>query len=675
MVRFNQEEGRCRVLLIGIGSDTEGEKDSFCHSISKNYGIPLPLLKKIVDRCPIILKKNLSLKKAETLAKTLKSYGATISVEERRNLPPISLEFQELVPHQLALESSYLKKAPRGTWSVIGRVKNISDETLNDTWALIQLFDALEEFITFEEAPLAINPLPPAEVSPFKVVFEGDFTIKRVSVAFKNASGQPIPTVDKRKKREWVEVEINDQDIHFYPLPGISREIEGKSQVIELTEPAEEMVMEKEIEIPRETISPLKQEVGFPLEEEIREERGGDAEEIFEEPLSLTLDEDSSERMPEPLTKHFEIPSNLQDGNEYPAGEELKIAFEHEPIQTLSPYISEELKETTEEEKALGDLEPHPDDEEMTEESHFDASVFEEATQLLEDISGGTEEVEVEEKIEETWKSGVEEEKPPFFPWIEYFRDAVDTYYQKPHDIFSMWFEECRKGGEFKHPLHSLLTILVHARFEQGNQSIKALENTQRVFRLIVRPNLLLEEIPPLEETPFASGEIWKELFYRAIPKVQEIGNTILEKNRWRAFDLERTIQVIPHMGHPNSQMAIRWINQLIPDVVELNFSDTPISIGESLYRVASRLGIVDPHFDYYQGRNSMGNIKIQSFAKMAFPPNPMKIEEPMAWMGSDQEKGGHCFPTQPRCEGCLFETFCPRLYVQFNPSEKGMRE
>ena len=67
---------------------------------------------------------------------------------------------------------------------------------------------------------------------------------------------------------------------------------------------------------------------------------------------------------------------------------------------------------------------------------------------------------------------------------------------------------------------------------------------------------------------------------------------------------------------------------------MEVDFSDTSISIEESLYRVASRLGIVDPHFDYYQGRNSMGDIKIQSFAKMAFPQNPIKIEEPMAWIG-----------------------------------------
>jgi hypothetical protein len=685
MYRLNQEEGRYRVLLIGIGGNTEEEKGSFCHNLSKNFSISLPLLKKIVDRCPIILKKNLSLKKAETLAKTLKSYGASVSVEERRYLLPISLEFQELVPHQLALESSYLKKPSRGTWSVIGRAKNISDETLSDSWALIQLFDAFEEFITFEEAPLPINPLPPGEVSPFKVVFEGDFTIKRISIAFKNASGQPIPTVDKRKKREWVEVEINDEGVRFYSPPWISKELEGRSQIIELTEPAEEMVMEKGKEIPKETVSHLNREAGSFPGEEIREKQRRDAEEFSEESLSLTLDEDSSERMFESSAKDFEIAPNLPGGNGYPAGDELKIAFERETFQTLPPHGSEELEETTEEGEALGDLEPHSYDEEVIEESRVDVSVFEEATQLLEDISEGTKEIEVEEKIEETGKRGVEEEKveeekveeeeTPAFLWIENFRDAVETYYQKPHDIFSIWFEECRKEGEFKNPLHSLLTILVHARFEQRDQSIKALENTQRVFRLVVQPNLLLEEVPPLEGTPFASGEIWKELFYRAIPKFQQIGNAILEKNRWRAFDLEQAIQVIPHMGHPNSQMAIRWINKLIPDVVELNFSDTSISIDENLYRVASRLGIVDPHFDYYQGRNSMGDIRIQSFAKMAFPQNPVKIEEPMAWVGGGKEQGGHCFPTQPGCEECLFETFCPKLYIHFNPSEKGMRE
>lgn len=680
MLRFNQEEGRYRVLLIGIGDNKEEEKESFCHNVSRNYNIPFPLLKKIVDRCPIILKKNLSFKKSEILAKTLKSFGATVSVEEKRNSPPISLEFQELVPHQLALESSYLRKTQKGTWSVLGRVGNISDETLNDIWVLIQLFDVLDEFIAFEETPFPINPLPSGEASPFKVVFEGDLSIKKISVAFKNASGQPIPAVDKRKKKEWVEVEIEDEEGRFFSSPRGPTEFEDRSPTIDQTEPPSKMIVGKEMEIGREIPLPLEQEAElFPVVD-IIEEQGGEVEEISDQPLSLTLEssEEVSESYPELLIE-----------DDHRGDEELEGVSGHETFQKLTSSVSEELGKEREG-AALGKLEVRSDDEEAVEESRLDASVFEEATQLLDDISESPGEVELEERIggreEEVAEGGLtkeesikeeemEKEATPSFPWIEYFRDVVKSFYQKPHDIFSIWFEKCRKEGEFNNSFHTLLTILVHSRFDQGSQSFKALENTQKVFKLLLQPNLFLDEIPPLEETPFVSGEVWRNLFHRAFLKIQQIANAILEKNKWDAFDLERLIQIIPHMGHQNSRMAIRWINELIPDVVEVDFSDTPITLGEGLYRVASRLGIVDPHFDYYQGRNSLGEIKIQSFAKTAFPENPVKVEEPMAWMGRREEEGGHCFPIHPWCGGCLFETFCPRLYIDFNPSEKGMKE
>jgi hypothetical protein len=292
---------------------------------------------------------------------------------------------------------------------------------------------------------------------------------------------------------------------------------------------------------------------------------------------------------------------------------------------------------------------------------------------LLKDISEGPR--ERDEEPEEGKVVSANEQGVPSFPWAEFFRNAVEAYYQKKDDIFSIWFKECQGRGEFRSSFHALLTILVHSRFDQGGQSFKPLENTQRVFKLLLQPNLLLDEIPPLEETSFVSGEVWRNLFHRALLKIQQIGNAILERNKWNAFDLEQLIQIIPHIGHQNSRMAMRWINELIPDVVEVDFSDTPIILGEGLYRVASRLGIVDPHFDYYQGRNSMGEIKIQSFAKTAFPENPLKVEEPMAWMGRREEEGGHCFPIHPSCGGCLFETFCPRLYIDFNPSEKGMKK
>jgi hypothetical protein len=644
MVRLNPEEGRYRVLLLGIGNNTEEEKSSFCKNISKHYSIPSPLLEKIVDRCPVILKKNISLIKAEILAKSFKSFGASVSIEERKNIPPISLEFQELVPHRLALESSYLRKAQRGTWSVMGRIKNISDETLNDTWVLIQLFEDLGEFIAFEETPLPINPLPPGETSPFKVIFEGDLSIKRISVAFKNASGQPISAVDQRNKREWVEVAIGEEG--FLSSRRMVTEFKKRAKPIDLTKPTEEIIVSKDKTISEESPLSLEQVVGVQFEKEMGESKGGDAERISENLLSENF---------EPLEKVLESSVSLFEENSYPRGEEPETAFRQETFGESTASASGKMAKKIEiEEAALDGLEVSSIEREVAEESRLDASVLEEPAQLLKDIS---------------------ESPSPSFSWIEYFRNAVETYHKKPHDIFSVWFTECQGRGEFRNSFHALLTLLVHSRFDQGNESNKVLENTQRVFRLIVPPNLPLDEMPLLEGTSFASGEVWRDLFHRALPKVQQIGNAVLEKDKWKAFDLERLIQVIPHIGHQNSRKAVQWISELISNVVEVDFSDTPVAIGEGLYRVASRLGIVDPQLDYYQGRNSIGDIKIQSFSKTAFPQNPIKIEEPMARMGKEEERGGHCFPIQPWCEGCLFETFCPRLHVDFNPSEKGMRE
>jgi hypothetical protein len=646
MVRLDQQEGRYRVLLIGIGNNTEAEKDSFCHNISKNYNVPFPHLRKIVDRCPVILKKNLSLRKADFLAKTFKSFGASVSVEERIQVPRISLEFQELAPHRLALESSSPRESERGTWSVTGRVRNISDETLNDTWVLIQLFEDFEEFIAFEETPLPINPLPSGQTSPFKVVLEGTLSVKRISIGFKNASGQPIPAMDKRKKREWVKADTEDER----PLSslGMPTVFEDKPEETDLAGPLEKMMVEMENEIRREIPPSLEREVGPTFGQEIREEQI-DAEGISDEWPSLPL---------EPFEKIMESSSTLAEKDGYPGGEGSEIALEQEASHSsVSDALGKEV------EAALDGLEVAPVEDERTVEPRLDASVFQEATQLLKDISEGPKEAEAEER------------EVPSFSWIGFFRDAVEAFYQTPHDIFSIWFEECREKGEFKNSLHSLLTILLHSRFDQRTQPIKALENTQRLFRLIVQPNLLHDEVPPLEGTSFFSGEVWRDLFHLALRKIHQIGNAVLEKNKWNVIDLERLIQVIPQMGNQNSRMAIQWISELIPDVVEIDFSVPPIAVGEGLYRVAARLGIVDPRLDCYQGRNSVGDTKIQSFAMAAFPLNPLKVEKPMSWMGDGEERGGHCFPIQPWCNGCLFETFCPKLYLDFNPSEKGMRD
>jgi hypothetical protein len=649
MVGRDQEEGRYRVLLISVGNNTEEEKDSFCHSISKNYNVPVLQLRKIVGRCPVILKKNLSLREAELLAKTFRSFGASVSIEEKRYLPVIFLEFQELVPHRLALESSSLRKSQGSTWSVTGRVKNISEEALNDVWVLIQLFEDFEEFIAFEETPLPINPLPSGQTSPFKVIFEGDLLVGRISVAFKNASGQPISAVDKRRKRECLKTDTEDE----CPLsfPGTPTVFEEKCEAADFTGPVERIIAEKEEEIPGVVSVPLGQEVEPAFGEEIRGEQG-DAERISLDSLSLPLE-------PSETISESSLTFVKEDGS--PGGGESEKLLGQETPQESTSTGSEEVEKEIE--AGLGELELTSDGGEVVGEPRLEASVFQEATQLLKDISEKPKEGEGEDKIH----------RPS--SWMEDFRDSVETFYQTSRDAFSIWFEECRKKGEFRDSLHGLLTILVHSRFDQGDQSVQALKNTRKVVQLILQPNLLLDQIPPLEGTSFASPETWRDLFQRALPRVHQIGNAVLEKKKWKPFDLERLIQVIPHMGHQNSLMAIRWINELIPDVGEVDFSGTSITVGERLYRVAARLGIVDPDLDNYQGRNSVGDTKIQSFAIAAFPQNPVRVEKPMTWTGGGEEQGGHCFPVHPWCKGCLFETFCPKLYLDFNPSDKGMRD
>jgi hypothetical protein len=641
MVVLERQEGRFRVLLIGVGNNSEEEKDSFCQNISKGYRIPFADVRKIVDRCPVILKKNLSIRKAELIAKAFTSFGGSVSIEEKRQIPRVSLEFQELTPHQLALESSYVQKSQRGIWSVTGRARNVSDGTLSDTWVLIQLFEDFEEFIAFEEAPLPINPLPSGQTSPFKVIFEGDLSITRISIAFKNASGQPIPAVDERKKRERLRTDKGEE--RTLSSPQVSPVFEEKSEAVEFTGPLEIMLGEEEKETSEAIPGPSEQEMEPTLIREVGEQLGN-AGRIPEESFLLPV---------KPLQEIMESSPILVKESGCPGGEEPERAVGQEAS------FEESGREV---EAALDGGGQASGEDQGAEESNAGASVFQEATQLLEEISRSPKESEVEEKTD------------PSFSWMGYFRDAVETFYQTSRDAFSVWFEECRKKGDFKNSLHGLLTILIHSRFCQGSESTKAFKNTQELFQWMVQPNLLLDQVPALEGTSFVSGEAWRDLLQRALPKVHQIGNAILEKKAWDASDLERMIQVVPQMGHQSSRMAIRWINELIPDTVGVDLSHTRITIGEGLYRVASRLGIVNPHLDYFESGNSMGDTKIQFFAITAFPHHPAKVEKPMASMGDAEEQGGHCLPVQPWCEGCLFKTFCPKLYLDFNPSEKGMR-
>ena len=667
---MNQDKGRYRVVLIGIGDNTEERKEAFCKKISERYGISYNHLNKIIDQAPIILRKNLSLKKAITLFKILKSFGANILVEERVGTTlPVFLEFEDTASHCLVLESSQFQSKKNGSWQVIGRVQNISKESLNDILVLVQLFDSLEELITFEEVPISINPLPPGGASPFKAAFEEDLPAKRVSITFKNSSGYPLSTLDKRKKMEWAAINIENKLENFPSVDSIPQKEEEKSQSIEISQTPPDIKFfqfQKDVLAEKESIvkSEGPQSIELEIPSLIIEERTEMVEienenKSVDEPLPSEMHEISLGIDSEKHGEKVEVALVAKERDEAEKREDLKTELNIASSQLFSVSM---LKEGDFQKESFPSKLDHVS--ELREKNIFkdfslDASIFEEASQLLENISG--------------WNEQGKDTKSLSFPWLEDFRNAIESYFQKPIDLFSIWFNEQNQKGTFEDAFHSLLSILAHARFDQMCQSEKALENTKRIFKIIAQPNLRREEIPILEGTQFLLEEKWSDLFYKSIPKLHEIARNIIQQIRWKATDLERLIQIIPHMSEKTSRAAVLWINQLVPDVVEIDFSNTTVLIGESLYRVASRLGVLNPNFDFYQGKNSTGDLKIQSFAKTAFPHYPQKIEEPMTRMGIREEEGGHCFPTNPRCEGCLFENFCQKLYNDFNPSEKGI--
>ena len=649
---MSKDEGRYRVLLLGVGNNTEEEKEIFCKRVSEGFGITGPRMRTIIDRCPLVLKRNLSLPKAESLAKSLKSLGALVAVEEKRDVLDAFLEFQDLTPHRLALESAYLRKTESGAWNVIGRVRNISNEGLHDSWVLIQLLDSSDDLLTFEEAPIAINPLPAGMVSPFRVVFEGSLFVGKVSIAFKTSCGEPVATADRRKKREWSKGKSEGDS-----EPPSSQISKGDERVpsIQERDPTEEILLEEVLEPPAAPlpITPEEPE-GRPEESKAPIEQRGDL--TVQPSPALPVNEASCEEGVDSPVK--ESPSPLVEVREKGglAGGGILEIVEPPPLQAEPTDL---LKgEGLEDESLPLDLEgPPPGRSEEKAPADTRSSVLDEAVQLLDEISA----------------KPTEGGSPlPPLPWLNEFRSSVETFYQNGKDPFSMWFEEQRKEGRLMDLHHALMAILIHARFDQTHKPENAIHNTERVYGLMVEPFPRLEDIPSLEGTEFFSHENWRYLFHRAIPRLQQVSKDIVEKKDWASADLERLIQIIPHMTPENSRKAVRRIHAFLPEGVVIDFSRSTVLIGEELYRVASRIGVVSPFFDTYRGKNSPGDLKIQAFAKMTFPDHPARIEEPMNWVGR-REEGGNCSPAPPECKGCLFESFCPKLYHDFNPSEKGI--
>ena len=644
MQGLTQEEERFRVLLKGIDEDTMEHREIFCRDFSKKYNLSFALLRNVIDRCPVVLRKNISLKKAEALAKALKQFGALVSIEGNKKWPSIRLEFQDLGPSVLALEDSRVRKKQNGMWTVTGKVKNISADRVADLWVLVQLFGSDGELITFEEVPLPINPLFPRMSCPFKVLIEGSSLMSNISIAFKNAEGNPLSASDGRQ----AEGQTRDHPAEDDPV-GFSNAAELQARPEE--SPVEDTTAQGSSENlrPETAPSPGEDLQGFRQEAEA-------AELVDDLPTvrDIAVIESRVSKESSGSCSSVEVAA----GPERRDFELIGIAFPE--LNTSGP-----IEKTTKEE------------------APEEASPLEEARQILGEISNGDHgsdpPQETGEKMEAPSEGDIEQPSPAegngltVVPWIESFRDSVDAFYTHHPDPFQQWFRSRQGEKRFEDEFHTLVTILLHARFDQMTPSAKALENTERVYALMTHPSLTVEEIPALEGTLRFPGDDWKILLHKAIPRLREVAQYILARQGWRVTDLEQLLQVIPHMGRQTSRRATKWILALMAGIVQIDFSQARVLIGEPLYRVAARLGVVDPQSDGCESSNTMGDIKIQSFARTAFPEDILRIEEPMEWVGNLSEEEGHCLPIHPRCEGCLFDGFCPKLHDQADPSEKGM--
>ncbi len=186
-----RDQNTYRVLFLGITNDTaEGRKD-FTEVISKRFHIPPEKFEYLVSKPPVLLKRGLSLTKAEALVKDFRSMGGKAQLIAEEETPLLQLEYEAVKAPLLQLES-LSSSFQGGRIELTGRMRNISSHPLRGVKVIAQFFDSRDQFIIYEESPIAFSLLNPDQSSPFKVIREGNTQVGRISVAFKGEDGVVI---------------------------------------------------------------------------------------------------------------------------------------------------------------------------------------------------------------------------------------------------------------------------------------------------------------------------------------------------------------------------------------------------------------------------------------------------------------------------------------------------
>lgn len=258
---------------------------------------------------------------------------------------------------------------------------------------------------------------------------------------------------------------------------------------------------------------------------------------------------------------------------------------------------------------------------------------------------------------------------------LDQLRSSILQYRKhRISDPFISWFRERDSADGFSSAFEKILVVLIDARFNQQTRAEHALDNTKRMSKAgALRRVIERDEVPLLIPRQRMTPENWTDLFFTSQRRLRQLAKRIEAKQRWSASTLLACMRSrdykVPNLGLKTSRLAVRWLHELIPEL-DIDVSDFKIPIDARAYRVASRLGIIDPKVDTYAGAGNPADRKIQAFASTLFPDDPWFLDEPL-WSTSRQpSEGGHCNPITPQCQGCIFDEICPKRYVDVNPSE-----
>ena len=264
-------------------------------------------------------------------------------------------------------------------------------------------------------------------------------------------------------------------------------------------------------------------------------------------------------------------------------------------------------------------------------------------------------------------------------------RQAVENYHgslrwnagtQHHRDPFIHWYRQSVVADSGNDLRLRILIILVNARFDQGTLAERALENTQRVLQtgVLTRDQISLNEVPTLNNRQRVKVDRWRELFWRSLPGLRDLSSRIAGNTNWKASDVLGAITraKVPYFGPKTARLAVRWLSELVPEIC-VDMTDSEVPVDSLVYRVAARLGLIDPERDKYSGPGSPGHERIQEVARALFPHDPSLMDEPVWMMGRQSRNGGFCYPITPACDrGCLFAAFCPRSSLDRDPSAIG---